>query len=384
MVKQLNHPLYGPIKVFKNCQDKYQCLRTFTVQEDEANKIYEEFQQLNQEQYNLVRINKIEHEIESQLCSKFHKIHLTLDYTEKHLKNIYQINVQKFSIDILKTLSFLNSRKIDTCQFCLSKLLIFGDQVKIVYQQLLSQQSDYQCILSGDLKCEDWYFAPEVMKCLRMNDSKTFNNEKATIFNFGLIMIAIYTETTPYEAEIYNYEKCCLTEKFDKYINLFTQFHLNKKLEKLILACVSFIPDKRPTYQQLLDEFNYPSIFEQQVEDQSPSPQKTDSTYLIPTNQLVSFNPTVMDERVLSDTTNQKLNDNQNRILMKKIDQEKHQNTPICQSPKFRQETMQTQTTIGNLKSTKLYDLDKLQKKQSRNKQNQSKSQQKSNYTKKF
>lgn len=37
-----------------------------------------------------------------------------------------------------------------------------------------------------------------------------------------------------------------------------------------------------------------------------------------------------MDERVLSDTTNKKLNDNQNKILMKNIDQEKHQNTPIC------------------------------------------------------
>lgn len=62
-----------------------------------------------------MRINKIEHEVESQLCSTFHKIHLTLDYTEKHLKNIFQINVQKFTIDILKTLSFLDSRKTDTC-----------------------------------------------------------------------------------------------------------------------------------------------------------------------------------------------------------------------------------------------------------------------------
>ncbi|CAD8118970.1 unnamed protein product [Paramecium sonneborni] len=381
MVKQLNHVLYGPIKVFKNCQEKYQCLRTFTVQEDEANKISEEFEKLNKEQYNLVKINKIEHEIESQLCSTFHKIHLTIDYTEKHLKNIYQINMQKFSIEILRTLAFLDSRKTDTCQFCLSKLLIFGDQVRIVEQQLFSHQSDYQRILSGELKCEDWYFAPEVMKCLRMNDQKQFNNEKATIFNFGLILIALYTEVTPYEAEIYNYEKCCLTEKFDKYLKLFTQFNLNKKLEKLILACVSFTPDKRPTYSQLLDEFSNPQIFEQQVEDQSPSPQKVDSTYLVPTNQLVSFNPTVMDERVLSDTTNKKLNDN--KILMKKIDQEKHQNTPICQSPKFRQESLQTQTTIGNLRSTKLYNLESLQK-QDRNKQNQSKSKQKINQNKKF
>ena len=58
---------------------------------------------------------------------------------------------------------------------------------------------------------------------------KKFNNEKATIFNFGLIIIALYTETTPLEAEIYNYEKCCLTEKFDKYLKLFTQFQLNSK-----------------------------------------------------------------------------------------------------------------------------------------------------------
>jgi hypothetical protein len=41
-----------------------------------------------------------------------------------------------------------------------------------------------------------------------------------------------------------------------------------------------------------------------------------------------------MDERVLSNTTNEKLQDNVK--LMKKIDEEKHQNTPVCASPKFR------------------------------------------------
>ncbi|CAD8116238.1 unnamed protein product [Paramecium sonneborni] len=381
MIKQLNHPLYGPIKVFKNSQEKQQCLRTFTLQEEEANKINEEIKKVNEEQYNFVKINKIEHEVESQLCSTFHKIHLTIDYTEKNLKNIYQIDVQKFSLEMLRTLAFLDFRKRDTCQFSLSKLLLFGDQVRIVDQQLLCQQSDYQRILSGDIKCEDWYFAPEVLKCLRMNDYKQFNNEKATIFNFGLIMISLYTEVTPYEAEIYNYEKYCLTEKFDKYLKLFTQFNLNKNLEKQILDCVSMIPDRRPTYSQLLDEFSNPSIFEQEVEDKSPSPQKAESSYLVPTDQLVSFNPTLMDERVLSDTTNKKLNDN--KILMKKIDQEKHQNTPICQSPKFRQESLQTQTTVGNLRSTKLYNLEGLQKQQ-RNIQNKSKSQQKKLNNKKF
>lgn len=31
-------------------------------------------------------------------------------------------------------------------------------------------------------------------------------------------MVTLFTGITPHKGEIYNYDKCCLTEKFDSYI----------------------------------------------------------------------------------------------------------------------------------------------------------------------
>lgn len=54
---------------------------------------------------------------------------------------------------------------------------------------------DFERLYINQVLPIDWMIAPEVMKSLRVNTQ--FNNQKASIFNLGMMLITLLTKIHP-------------------------------------------------------------------------------------------------------------------------------------------------------------------------------------------
>ncbi|KAM3136727.1 hypothetical protein pb186bvf_011172 [Paramecium bursaria] len=287
-------------RVYTN-QNNRQCVRTFSLEPAQANNVIDKVKKsLTYSHPNIVKITKLEEEIEEQFCSSFKRVHVTMEYSDQTITILEQNQIKEFIFQVIQGLIYLDFKGVDTCQFSPSKILQFGTEFKLVDTSFLQEVGDFQRLYFDQVPVDEWMISPEVMTSVKTTHIKNFNNQKATVFNFGIIMVYLLTQIHPMNALIYNYDLGRLTNHFDNYINLINNdFPTN--IQTIVKGCCRIEPSQRISYKEILEQLTIQEIPKILAE----SPQKPQQEYRIPSNQQLSFNPSYEDvNRVLTELQN--------------------------------------------------------------------------------
>ncbi|CAD8101687.1 unnamed protein product [Paramecium sonneborni] len=261
------HPLFGHIKIYKGPQDQLQCLKTVIVEESQYKDQMESLKKmivkevLSQNQPNcssLLCINRLETQKQEEFCSNYVKIYLTADYSDQSIKQIKDLKL--FMLDVIQALQIMDQMGVNNCQFCPTKILSFGDRIKVVNTQLFTEISDFEQLYLNEVTKEDWMIAPEVMHSLKVNCSPSFNSELAVIFNFGIMMINLLTGVHPKDAQIYNYKNLTLKDNLQSYVNTLDQIQIPSHIKQLIQDCVNVKAPLRPTFKLIINSLRQVEI----------------------------------------------------------------------------------------------------------------------------
>ncbi|CAD8108940.1 unnamed protein product [Paramecium sonneborni] len=338
------HPLFGHIKIYKGPQDQLQCLKTVIVEESQYKDQMESLKKiivkdvLSQNQPNcssLVCVNRLETQKQEEFCSNYVKIYLTADYSDQQIQQLKDLKL--FMLDVIQALQVMDQKGVNNCQFCPSKILQFGDRIKVVNTQLFTEISDYELLYLNEVSKDDWMIAPEVMHSLKVNSPPSFNSELAVIFNFGIMMIYLLTGVHPKNAQIYDYKNLTLNDNLSSYVHNLEQLQIPSHIKQLIQDCVNVKATLRPTFNLITNQLR-------QVEIPLQVSQIKNEEIVQQNNQI--FNPCYEDvKKVLSESHVNK-NLNFHNESPNKIDKQQFM-TDTQQSAQFRKSKQ-----IYNLENT--------------------------------
>ena len=174
-----------------------------------------------------------------------------------------------------------NIKKIAHCDIKLDNILVDSkNRPKLCDFGLCQIDADNYCDHCGTIM----YTAPELYKI------ESCNAFKADIYSLGIVLYAFYEEEMPYKSERIK----------PGYFNI--KKYMNQQIKDLFVKCTQYIPDNRPTIEQILQEPIFFTDFERIQQKHNPSTEhediipKTNSSTFIDEIPYISISSTFIDE----------------------------------------------------------------------------------------
>lgn len=159
-----------------------------------------------------------------------------------HTVTIDPIKKIKIAFEIARAMQYLHLNRVLHLDLKSANVLMEGNTPKLIDFGFSSPDNDALKIKSNSIGTYN-YMAPEILR-------KEKYDSKADVFSYGMLLWEIYSDESPFEDDNVSVVK----QKILDGENLPYEKEINDKLRDLIEKCKNIDPNKRPTFDDILNE----------------------------------------------------------------------------------------------------------------------------------